>query len=229
MSLISHLLCAWFAFLLPCYSTFKALSNRSGSESDLERLAMYWAVIGIFVAFESSTGWLLSWLPFYWEIRTLFLLYLSLPQTQGSTYVYKSFLEPFCAKNEADLDAGIDSAQSNVLGFCQARISNLIEIFWSIVNKTPITKEQLYGGEGQPSVYSRAGLSVDSLKGMWDAYGPAVFGGLTKSSAQPRSVSPREHTPSGAEVNNGSNGYLGARAQDVPADPALSGSAESSN
>ncbi|EGO30576.1 hypothetical protein SERLADRAFT_375777 [Serpula lacrymans var. lacrymans S7.9] len=61
MSLISHLLCSWFAFLLPCYSTFKALSNRPGTEPDLERLSMYWAIVGIFVAIESSIGLLLSW------------------------------------------------------------------------------------------------------------------------------------------------------------------------
>lgn len=35
---------AWFAFLLPCYNTFKALSHRPLSEPELERLAMFWCV-----------------------------------------------------------------------------------------------------------------------------------------------------------------------------------------
>lgn len=52
---------AYFAFLLPCYSTFKALSHRPVSEPDLERLSMYWAVIGAFVAFQYTAEWLISW------------------------------------------------------------------------------------------------------------------------------------------------------------------------
>ena len=59
---------------------------------------MYWAVVGAFVAFEYVTGWILDWcvppfadpraanltvtvarrVPFYWEARTVFLLFLSL-------------------------------------------------------------------------------------------------------------------------------------------------------
>lgn len=52
---------AWFAFLLPCYGTFKALSHRPLSEPDLQRWSMYWAVIGAFVAFEYLAEWLISW------------------------------------------------------------------------------------------------------------------------------------------------------------------------
>jgi len=60
---------------------------------------MYWAVISMVVAFEYLAEWLISWqvsfflvvprltffsqrLPFYWEIKTVFLLFLSLPQSQ---------------------------------------------------------------------------------------------------------------------------------------------------
>ncbi|PPQ67114.1 hypothetical protein CVT25_005715 [Psilocybe cyanescens] len=42
MSTISRLLSAWFAFLLPCYATYKALSRRPLSESDLQKWSMYW-------------------------------------------------------------------------------------------------------------------------------------------------------------------------------------------
>lgn len=89
----------WFAFLLPSYHTFKALKQRPFSEPEIERLATYWAVVGAFVALEYSGEWLFSWyvfiappalilsktyvrFPFYWELKTVFLLFLSLPQTQ---------------------------------------------------------------------------------------------------------------------------------------------------
>ena len=94
---------AWFAFFLPCYATFKVLSHRPINEAELQKHAMYWSVIGAVVAFEYIAEWLISWqvltidysvrhtsqtipsscrLPFYWEVKTLFFLYLSLPQIQ---------------------------------------------------------------------------------------------------------------------------------------------------
>jgi len=185
MSLVSHLLCSWFAFLLPCYSTYKALS-RAPSSGELERLSMYWAVIGAFIAVEQSVGPFISWLPFYWEIRTLFLLYISLPQTQGSTYVYKTYFEPFCSKNEVDLDAGIAAAQSNIIAFCRARISSLIDVFWSLLNKTPITKSSFTGAEGERS---RVGGSLDQLKDIWSIYGPTVLATFTPTSTPKEAAS----------------------------------------
>ena len=104
---------AWFAFLLPSYATFKALSHRPLSEHELQRWAMYWTVVGAFVAFEYTAEWLISWyvtffstspylnytifavhllgtsrLPFYWEAKTIFFLYLSLSQTQVSPRLF---------------------------------------------------------------------------------------------------------------------------------------------
>ncbi|KAL4070792.1 TB2/DP1, HVA22 family-domain-containing protein, partial [Scleroderma citrinum] len=135
-SIVYHLLCSWFVFLLPCYSTFKTLS-RTPVPGELEVICMYWTVVGAFIAVEGTVGPLVSWLPFYWELRTLFLLYLSLPQTQGSTYFYKTYLEPFCRTNEADFDAGIASATSNLINFFQSRISGLTDILFSLLNKAP--------------------------------------------------------------------------------------------
>ncbi|KAF8203188.1 TB2/DP1, HVA22 family-domain-containing protein [Pholiota molesta] len=133
MSTVSRLLSAWFAFLLPCLATYKALSRRPLAEPDIQRWSMYWAVIGVFMAFEYVAEWTVSWLPFYWEVKTLFLLYLSLPQTQGSTYVYTTYLQPFLSRNEADLDAGIIAIQGNVVTFVQGKLVTIWDFFWTKV------------------------------------------------------------------------------------------------
>lgn len=52
---------AWFAFFLPCYATYKALSSSPTSEPDLKRWSMYWVVMGVFVTFEYLAEWLISW------------------------------------------------------------------------------------------------------------------------------------------------------------------------
>jgi len=221
MSMISHLLCAWFAFLLPSYSTYKALSSPLSGE--LQNLSMYWAVIGTFIAAETTIGPFVSWLPFYWEIRTLFLLYISLPQIQGSTYIYKAYLEPFCAKNESELDSGIASAQTNILAFLQSRISMLIDFLWSVLNKTPITMRPQAASEGQSGQQPYGIYSLESMKGLWTAYGPAVFGGLSKSSSKywPSSdAAVKSATYAGAEVSH--NGGQDMKSAEPVPDPAIS-------
>lgn len=162
---------------------------------------MYWAVVGAFIAIESTIGPFISWLPFYWETRTLFLLYLSLPQIQGSTYIYKTYFEPFCSENEAELDSGIASAQNNVLGFLQSRISMLIDLLWTILNKAPITKHPQAAREGQTG---QQPYSLESVKGLWASYGPAIMGGLssTKTSSSPDTTAKQATFASGADVNH---------------------------
>jgi len=215
MSMISHLLCAWFAFLLPSYSTYKALSSPLSGE--LQNLSMYWAVIGAFIAAETTIGPFISWLPFYWEIRTLFLLYISLPQIQGSTYIYKAYFEPFCAENETEWDASIASAQNNILAFLQSRISVLIDFLWSILNKTPIAIRPQAASEGQSG---QQPYSLESIKGVWTAYGPAIFGGLSKLSSKSGDTTAKMATyASGAEVNH-NGGQERKSAEPVP-DPAM--------
>jgi hypothetical protein len=54
-------LSGWFTFLLPSYSTFKALRQRSLREQEMERWASYWIVVGAVVAFEYTAEWLLCW------------------------------------------------------------------------------------------------------------------------------------------------------------------------
>ncbi|KAK7059112.1 hypothetical protein VNI00_001737 [Paramarasmius palmivorus] len=128
-SIFFSVLCAWFAYLLPSFATYKALSKRPVVDTaEVERWCMYWCVVGAFVGFEYVAQWFVSWLPFYWELKTIFLLFVSLPQVQGSTFIYTSYLAPFFTKNEHEIDAGIASIQSNVLAFAQSKLASL----WSL-------------------------------------------------------------------------------------------------
>ncbi|KAI0048331.1 hypothetical protein FA95DRAFT_1595187 [Auriscalpium vulgare] len=197
-SLVSHALSGWFAFLLPSYSLFKALKQRPLPEPEIERWAAYWAVVGVFVAAEYGAEWLLSWFPFYWEVKTLFLLFLSLPQTQGSTYIYKTYLEPFFNKHETDIDAGIASARTETLAFVQARVASLWDFLFKLLNKTPKPASQ----DGTPAAGSQN--PVQSLQGLWNTFGPAVLGAVGQQQAkQPASpaASNQASTPPVAGYN----------------------------
>lgn len=60
-SAVVKIVSAWFAFFLPSYYTYKALKGRPLSEGEIERLAMYWSVLGAFVSIEYVLEWFISW------------------------------------------------------------------------------------------------------------------------------------------------------------------------
>lgn len=47
-------------------------------------------------------------LPFYYEVKILFVIWLLLPVTKGSSHLYKRFVHPHFAKREKDIDEYID-------------------------------------------------------------------------------------------------------------------------
>ncbi|KAH9898197.1 TB2/DP1, HVA22 family-domain-containing protein [Cubamyces lactineus] len=217
MSMLSHLLSAWFAFLLPSYATWKALAHRPISEPDLERWGMYWAVVGAFVAVEYVSGWLLDWIPFYWEARTVFLLFLALPQTQGSTWVYTTYLQPFLLKNQADIDASIAAAQTNALAFVQSRLQVFWQTFWDLATRA--SANQAPGAPGTPASQqpSAAGASpVDVARSLWASYGSSLLGAFQQAArpatgAQPGAASaasapaPAQSKPAASPYDVGSS------------------------
>ncbi|KAI0801063.1 TB2/DP1, HVA22 family-domain-containing protein [Fomes fomentarius] len=212
MSLISHVLSAWFAFLLPSYATWKALAHRPVSEPDLERWCQYWAVVGAFVAFEYVTGWLLDWVPFYWEVRTIFLLFLSLPQTQGSTWVYTTYLQPFLVKNQADIDAGIAAAQSNVLTFVQSRVQVFWQTFWDLATKASANAPGAPGApaNGAAPQHPAAGNYVEVARSLWSAYGASALGAFQQAAkpatgAQPAQAAAASRGPAPYDVGTSSS------------------------
>lgn len=140
---------------------------------------MYWTVVGAFVAVEYVAEWFISWFPFYWELKTVVLLFLSLPQTQGSTYVYQTYVHPYFSRNEADLDASIIALQSSALGFITTRLTQLWEALLRLANKAPIPQpnsQQSSQPSAQPAMANPLGLA----RGLWDSYGPTVMGAVQR-------------------------------------------------
>ncbi|EIN14057.1 hypothetical protein PUNSTDRAFT_32940, partial [Punctularia strigosozonata HHB-11173 SS5] len=180
---------AWFAFILPGYSTFKALAHRPVSDPELEKWSQYWVVISLFVAFEYTLQWLISWLPFYWEIKTLFLLFLSLPQTQGSIYIYTAFVAPYIIANEADIDAGIERLKTQSLSFLHGRLAAAVDTVFKLLTKASTRQQagdtsqvipQQGGQQGQGTTPADASNYLGMANGLWRAYGPSVLGALQR-------------------------------------------------
>ncbi|TFY59561.1 hypothetical protein EVJ58_g5695 [Rhodofomes roseus] len=177
------------AFLYPGYASYKVLSQRPASEEELERWLMYWSVLGCIVAVEYVAEWLVSWLPFYYTIKTLFLLYLALPQTHGASYLYTAHLRPFFAAHEHE----IDSALAQLKTFIYASLQRFLRAAWEHVSGTlrqmnvPVagpgsgvgsgtgTGDAQAGAGPRPSLGDPVSGPAQLVSGLWGTYGPSVL------------------------------------------------------
>ncbi|KAF8490737.1 TB2/DP1, HVA22 family-domain-containing protein [Gautieria morchelliformis] len=196
VKIISRLLTAWVAFLHPCFASYKALSHRPVSEPDLERWVKYWSIVGALVGLEYALEWLVSWVPFYWEIKTIFVLYLALPQTQGSTFIYDSYLAPYFIRNEASIDASIVTAQSSMVVFLQERLRALWALAWKFAGQVQAQASQPQTASGAQSAPG-TGSPAEVVSNLWKAYGPSLVAGLANASPAPqpdRNVTPQSQS-----------------------------------
>lgn len=93
---IGEILSNFVGFVIPTYYSLVALKT-AGSADDSELLT-YWVVFAFLNVIEFWSKAILYWIPFYWFIKTLLLVYLALPQTSGAKYVYNAILEPVTSK-----------------------------------------------------------------------------------------------------------------------------------
>ncbi|XP_020610053.1 receptor expression-enhancing protein 4-like isoform X1 [Orbicella faveolata] len=95
-----------FGTLYPAYSSYKAIKTKNVRE--YVRWMMYWIVFALFITLELFADLLLAfWFPFYYEIKIMFMLWLLLPATKGSSILYRKFVHPWLSRNEKDIDSYI--------------------------------------------------------------------------------------------------------------------------
>ncbi|CAO3680678.1 unnamed protein product [Rhizopus microsporus] len=86
----------------PCYATYKAI--KSNQEQQFRSLLIFWVSCLSFLAIESFTDLFLSWLPLYVHLKLIFVVWLILPQTQGSNVFYYQSIQPFFDQHGHTID-----------------------------------------------------------------------------------------------------------------------------
>ncbi|GAA6006315.1 hypothetical protein JCM10207_000604 [Rhodosporidiobolus poonsookiae] len=115
--------------LYPLYASYKVLRLPAGSPEQregLERWCMFWCVLACVTVWEEVGEWGVGWFPFYHEVKTLALLWLVLPQIQGSTYVYINHLSPFLHSHESDIDSFVSNLRSSAIATGTAYLQRLL-------------------------------------------------------------------------------------------------------
>lgn len=149
--------------MYPAYQTFKALDGKD-KEARLQ-LLRYWAVFATFSAAEFYTDMLVSWLPFYYEVKMLILLYLSIPFTKGSSTVYEMHMKPWLRAHQEEIDEAIAqlksslfsyvlsyrdrlalSAHETITAFCADKIPAALPLYTMLIALATETCKHLFSG-----------------------------------------------------------------------------------
>lgn len=109
MHLLARAVCNVLGNLFPAYASYKAVLSKNPKAH--KQWLMYWIVNTFFIVFEMFGDVLVSWLPLYYEAKIVFIAWLTLPQFQGATVIYKKLIEPALTTYEQDIDSGITAAR----------------------------------------------------------------------------------------------------------------------
>lgn len=103
MYLTSKFVCQLVAYLLPGYMSYKAVKSRQAAE--MAPWLVYWVVLGLASTVEMVADlFLVHFVPFYYELKILFVLWLVLPQFRGHLFVYRYLVKPTLDKHEREID-----------------------------------------------------------------------------------------------------------------------------
>ncbi|KAF9213096.1 ER membrane protein DP1/Yop1 [Podila verticillata] len=95
-------------FVYPAYRSFLALES-AGHDDDRQ-----WSVYGFLSILETFTDMLLYWFPFYFFLKTVFLLWLMIPTFNGASVVYIRILRPFLIQHSSRIDHSLDNIKTKV-------------------------------------------------------------------------------------------------------------------
>ncbi|XP_013113559.2 receptor expression-enhancing protein 1-like [Stomoxys calcitrans] len=109
-SICSRLTILIFGTLYPAYYSFKAVRTKTVDE--YMKWMTYWIVFAIFTAAETFTDVFLTWLPFYYELKILLILWLLPSMGNGSPVLYRKCLHPFLKKHESRIDRALEQMQN---------------------------------------------------------------------------------------------------------------------
>ncbi|KAI7867665.1 TB2/DP1, HVA22 family-domain-containing protein [Spinellus fusiger] len=120
-----------FLQLYPAYICYKAI--KADNPAQFGPLLTYWVVVSCFLVAEYIADFFLFWVPFYTDIKFLFILWLMLPQTQGTRIVYQDWLEPLLTHHEAHIDKSLVEIKNRALHHLSVYAQTILHTLRNII------------------------------------------------------------------------------------------------
>ncbi|XP_061106978.1 receptor expression-enhancing protein 1 isoform X3 [Conger conger] len=208
--IISRLVVLIFGTLYPAYSSYKAV--RSKDVKEYVKWMMYWIIFALFTTAETITDIFICWLPFYYELKIAFVVWLLSPYTKGSSVLYRKFVHPTLSSKEKDIDDYLcqakDKSYDALVHFgrkglnvaataavtAAAKVSHLLEI----VTCRDFT---LYQGQGALSERLRS-FSMQDLSSI---HQEAPLKSSASAPSRPTAGHPRARAPTRSNSESGSS------------------------
>ncbi|KAL0086374.1 TB2/DP1, HVA22 family-domain-containing protein [Phycomyces blakesleeanus] len=120
-----------FLQLYPAYICYKAI--KVNDPNQFGPLLTYWVVASGFLVAEYLTDIFLFWVPFYTDIKFVLLLWLILPQTQGTLVVYRDWLDPFLSQHEEYIDKTLIDIQTKARQTISLHLQTLLYTLRNVI------------------------------------------------------------------------------------------------
>jgi receptor expression-enhancing protein 1/2/3/4 len=133
---------------------------------------MYFITLSLFALVENTFDFILTWVPFYAWFRFFIHLYLILPGSQGATFLYQEYIDPFLYHHEREIDDLITNAHDRGKSLGIAYLEQAIE--WAKVNVMGFAPKQKAPEPVQGQSYVQNFMSrvnIPAARGSSDLYG----------------------------------------------------------
>ncbi|KAK8302796.1 hypothetical protein V6Z11_D04G109000 [Gossypium hirsutum] len=129
---LNRLLLLVFGYAYPAFECFKMVEKNRVEIEELRFWCKYWILVAFLTIIERITDIFVSWLPMYGEMKFAFVIYLWYPKIKGTNFVYDTFVRPYVAKHETEVDRKIMEMR--------ARAWNVFMHYWSNCSEMGLTK-----------------------------------------------------------------------------------------
>jgi len=151
----------------------------------------------------------LSRIPFYYTLKTIFLLYIALPQLQGSSYLYLSHLQPFFRSHESQIDSTLARVKARLYAFLQQRMRMMWDQASGIATgqaapasavSRELEEDDRVGAVPPPSLANPIGGPMALASSLWASYGPGLVASGMALMSERRPAPKREREGAFEEV-----------------------------
>ncbi len=95
-----------FGVLYPSYASYKALKSEGGSVADCQFWLQYFIIYSVLLVLESMFDLVGGYVPFYYELKVAFVIWLQLERTRGAALLYSKLIAPHLSQHEEQIDGG---------------------------------------------------------------------------------------------------------------------------